>query len=99
MSALERPPVTKLELAATEQLVRQHEHFALAVFGRIESGQTAREQAIVLKSGIDQARELHGLRDRGYPVSSSTVEIAWGALFEGLDRLIELMPPDERPQP
>jgi hypothetical protein len=89
-----------LESLSTVELVRRQEHFTLALLGRISSGQSHETQSHLVKAGLQSLRELLALRDKGYSVSASTVEIAWGAIFEGYDRLIELTPADDpRPWP
>lgn len=96
MSAVERPAVTRLELAASAELVEQTETFTRALLGRLSSGATLEVQSTLVASGVEAGRQLWALRELGYDISDETIAFAFDAIEDGVRRMIDLMPPDER---
>lgn len=63
---------------------------------RLSVARSLEAQAMMLRVGVDLVRQLLAKRDEGVPIPQSTIELAFDALDEGLERMIEFMPPDER---
>ena len=91
MNAIDRPAVTGLERAAE---LDQAERMVAELPVRLSTARSLEAQAMMLRTAVDLTRQLVARRDGGLEIPASTIELAFDALEEGLDRMIELMPAD-----
>ena len=87
--AMSVPSPTPAAVDADAQL----EEFALTFVGRLSAVKSLEAQAFMLRAGIDLTRQLLARRASGVAISDETVDMAFEALFDGVDQMIELMPP------
>lgn len=73
------------ELAAADRTVRE-------LPARLSQARSLEAQAMMLRTAVDLTRQLVAKRNAGLPIPAATIALAFVALEDGCDRMIELMP-------